>query len=410
MMHDEKIKVDVKKFWVKNFKSLKDFELDLEKVNVLVGKNGSGKTNVIEALKLLKMIVNYFKGIEVNPFLEWWGYDNTVWKKDVNLNVSIGFEYEVKVHKSHLLEPNVRARYEIVSTGIGGEFNILKEKIVIPDVIELVKTQSSIEIIVKKIKNNICDKIGHDISHSDSKRKYIKLDHFLLGSLSISIDSIYGPFKNTIEKNKFKEELTNEIKSFCKLILKLIQEKLKTRLYDLFLLEQAIYDYKITFYDIDNYIEILDIDITDYLEAAIRNKIYDLLKEGILRSQFPLLHKLFDYATTKEPKINIHTLTGLIAYQPIALLRDKMKLITSAIIGAYIIANKSTILKKLDYKSVKEPAKLKKENILTEDGSNLTAVLYSMGKGRIPERIDLAVKYAFGENCKIGIEPTSDGR
>lgn len=37
---------------IENFKSLKNVTLDLQRVNVLIGPNNSGKTNVLKALEL----------------------------------------------------------------------------------------------------------------------------------------------------------------------------------------------------------------------------------------------------------------------------------------------------------------------------------------------------------------------
>jgi len=43
----------IKKFTVKSFKSIESAELDLGQVNVCVGANGSGKSNLIEAFSVL---------------------------------------------------------------------------------------------------------------------------------------------------------------------------------------------------------------------------------------------------------------------------------------------------------------------------------------------------------------------
>lgn len=37
---------------MQNYKSLADLTLDLGRINVLIGENGSGKTNVLEAVAL----------------------------------------------------------------------------------------------------------------------------------------------------------------------------------------------------------------------------------------------------------------------------------------------------------------------------------------------------------------------
>ena len=43
----------IHRFTVKSFKSLLDVELELGRVNVFIGANGSGKTNLLEAIGVL---------------------------------------------------------------------------------------------------------------------------------------------------------------------------------------------------------------------------------------------------------------------------------------------------------------------------------------------------------------------
>lgn len=43
----------LKRVSIQNFKSLKDVTLDLQKVNLLIGPNNSGKTNFLKALELI---------------------------------------------------------------------------------------------------------------------------------------------------------------------------------------------------------------------------------------------------------------------------------------------------------------------------------------------------------------------
>ncbi|MGQ4915603.1 MAG: AAA family ATPase [Candidatus Asgardarchaeia archaeon] len=392
MMHDEEIKVDVKKFWVRNFKSLKDFELDLEKVNVLVGKNGSGKTNVIEALKLFKMIIDYFKGIEVNPFLEWWGYNNVVWKGNEHLQIIIGFDYVVEFVSYNEKKWKTNARYEIVLTGIGGDFKILKEKITVPSTIELINTPQSMEIILG-------ENAKTDITFNSS-------EYFIADK----IDSLYEPFRNRKNKAVFEKELIDELNHLFKEVVNQIVNGLKLKSSNsIFFLKEIANTYKFFPYEeeIDWYIDFV---YGEVIYATLVNKIRSLLEDSRFYTNFKILYEIFEYAKSHKNSILIQKLINITLHAVTKLLMKSVYSVVGAIIGAHNIANKLIILKKLDYKSIRDPIKLRREDILAEDGSNLTAVLYSMGKGRIPERIDLAVKYAFGENCIIHIEPTSDGR
>lgn len=63
-----------KKIWIKDYKNLKDFSLDFEEGNnlsILIGNNGSGKSNVLEAIS----------GI----FTEWYGKSSSIFNTDYRI-------------------------------------------------------------------------------------------------------------------------------------------------------------------------------------------------------------------------------------------------------------------------------------------------------------------------------------
>ena len=124
----------IKKIWVKNFKSLKDVEIELKDFNLLVGPNASGKTNIIEVFKLIKKIQSF---PQVNPFLDWWGYHNVVWMGKEELPITVGYEFEVAGYT---------ARYEISTTGQAGKFEILREFLDILGIVAIDRVGSTIRI------------------------------------------------------------------------------------------------------------------------------------------------------------------------------------------------------------------------------------------------------------------------
>jgi predicted ATPase len=80
----------IKKIRVKNFKSFKDLELSLGKVNILIGANGSGKSNFVEIFRFLRDIVKE-------------GWDNAVslrgeakYLRNVNIGVSENLLIEIE--------------------------------------------------------------------------------------------------------------------------------------------------------------------------------------------------------------------------------------------------------------------------------------------------------------------------
>jgi AAA15 family ATPase/GTPase len=90
--------VEITRIRIKNFKNLKDVTIKPKKFNVLIGPNGSGKTNFLEFFKLLRKIY-----VERNPypFLEWDGYENVVW----NHQRSLPIEFEIEtVERTTLAE------------------------------------------------------------------------------------------------------------------------------------------------------------------------------------------------------------------------------------------------------------------------------------------------------------------
>ena len=49
----------IKKIKISNFKSFKNLEIELDKFNVLIGANASGKSNFIQIFKFLRDISNH---------------------------------------------------------------------------------------------------------------------------------------------------------------------------------------------------------------------------------------------------------------------------------------------------------------------------------------------------------------
>lgn len=112
---------------VQNFKSLKDVDIDFEDINIIVGPNGSGKTNLIELFELLKLI--YIEK-ENNPFLKWWGYDHAVWNHDETLNIIVKFYFTFFGYK---------IQFKTDITGAGGKFRFNTETLSIENVVKIEK-------------------------------------------------------------------------------------------------------------------------------------------------------------------------------------------------------------------------------------------------------------------------------
>jgi len=86
----------LKKLKVKNFRSLKDFEIIFGKFNVLIGENASGKSNILECINFLRdaMDSNLYNAIEKRKIFE--GYNDIVYAHDDNNIITIEVEAEIE--------------------------------------------------------------------------------------------------------------------------------------------------------------------------------------------------------------------------------------------------------------------------------------------------------------------------
>jgi len=100
----------IKRLKIRNFKSYRDSELEFEKVNVVVGGNGAGKTNLVGAFSLLKHVTRplFYPPLR---YTRWENYKNVVFMQDENLDTSFeidgeykgkDYHYEISLNKSQI--------------------------------------------------------------------------------------------------------------------------------------------------------------------------------------------------------------------------------------------------------------------------------------------------------------------
>ena len=82
---------------VENFKSLRNFRISLDNFNVLIGINGSGKTNILELFKFANMCIDSPR-VQAYPFRAWSGFKNIVWSHDIGLPIRIRVKHGTGKH------------------------------------------------------------------------------------------------------------------------------------------------------------------------------------------------------------------------------------------------------------------------------------------------------------------------
>jgi predicted ATPase len=83
----------IKRLRIKNYKSLKDLDIELEKRNILVGPNMSGKSNFIDCLRFLSQIC--IGGVK-QAFLDRGGFTEVMWKGKDKGPIYFGLTIEEK--------------------------------------------------------------------------------------------------------------------------------------------------------------------------------------------------------------------------------------------------------------------------------------------------------------------------
>jgi len=329
--------VELKKFWVKNFKSLRDVTLEFPtRLTIVVGTNGSGKTALTEAFELLTSTVEWAMGRTTNPFLKWWGYDKVVWKHDENIPIILGLELEYKNTEECikkfcdiiLIDPckfPMKIFYEIYITGKGGRFQILKENL---------RAQGN--------------------------------------GLDVSIDTDREELTATITKEAFEEIFPSKTRKFT---LKSDSLRLSVKL------------------------------------RAIQEAM-PLITKGVHRLMFSIKNMVYLVETIQE-QLTVEETSNIEVSDLAEYIIDYIEEhLSGANDTLRNFINSITVVKDIDWKAIRSPQPLTKQDRLSPDASNFVPYLYTISEGNVSETLVEALRYAFvgANDLRLGFSVTEDGR
>ena len=163
-MNDEMIRIHVE-----NFKSLKDFTIDFRKFNVLIGSNGSGKTNVLELFKFANLCIDPDR-IPAYPFRSWSGFKNIIWSGDMDRVINLQVNYSIAKY-------NFSYKVTVGDTG-GGTPEFLNEELNISNYLHILRDMTSLKY---EFDLNFLDTIKDTLS-----RTPVASSKYLLDSLTPS--------------------------------------------------------------------------------------------------------------------------------------------------------------------------------------------------------------------------------
>lgn len=183
----EIVKIAMKKnmvIHVKNFKSLQDVSLEVGDINILVGANGSGKTNVLELFKFISMCVDPGR-TPAYPFAPWWGFKNIVWSQNEQLPISIHIKYNLNKFK---------IEYSAAIQGTGDALVFREEELHISKYLHVKRNLKSAEYSLdEEFKNAYNSTIEEFVNYYESKTNAVLNDRAIvkMSTATSILDTLY---------------------------------------------------------------------------------------------------------------------------------------------------------------------------------------------------------------------------
>jgi len=153
----------------------------------LVGANATGKTNLVDLFMLLRKI---YVEKDINPFRYWWGYQNAVWDRKEELDISVKFLFDyINGNKTY------KVSFETTFTGRGGKFEIVREKLEIDSdfSLELIPGRIRSEYkgdyakLIPKIMEDFLKEERENLIVSELREDKIVMDHIITPSQSLTL-------------------------------------------------------------------------------------------------------------------------------------------------------------------------------------------------------------------------------
>ena len=86
------------RIYINNYKSLVDFTIDFDSINLLLGRNGSGKSSVFQVLQKLRGLV----GLQLPARELFFAFESTRWSQEKDQNFSVNFDYQEHLYQYYV--------------------------------------------------------------------------------------------------------------------------------------------------------------------------------------------------------------------------------------------------------------------------------------------------------------------
>jgi len=395
---------------------------------------------LVEAFELLTYILEWARGLNLNPFLKWWGYSNVVSGHNEDLPITIGFKLklddierrirEIKLdnvreivrYSQSMLKP-MDITYEVEVSGKGGRFHVLRENLSIiskNEVIEVDTARNSMTIVLDVASElTYTIELINRIKEVYGKKEELKklLLHLLRGRVAKA--------KSLEELRRGVEEVVTSIE-----VVRKFAPMLPT-ITEVFTFASTKLEFTCemeTTYSIFN--EFIDI-VKDVEGGTVdpQDRMLDELEGFILGGRcLEQLEKLISgklvvntsspvYQQLVSENIPVDTLLsfvkGLIARSAVRGVLSRVShllFMASAVVYGFIEG--IAVVKNIDWRAVTSPQVLERSERLRPDASNFLQFLFTITGGSVGEDLREALRYSLPgyRDFNMVFELTADGR
>ena len=373
---------------VRGFKSLRSLALDLPtRLTVLVGPNGSGKTAVLEALLLLRDILDAVRGRVANPFTRWWGYSNAVWMHREEENIGLGFRLDLGScsagdlarhleslgitvdagRAAMLLKAVGTLEYRVEVTGAGGGFQLLRDRVEARGLGALEASGAGTRAVL-----------------SEDALATILLDH----AAAVITDACGAAVKGVVNE---AETLVRALAARLAGVERAGPPPPRGSLLGLY--DEAMARRWASLAELAKNLGLPP--VPGAIQASIQGRVAGLERLLAQRCGPQAAHRVAEQLPAALEAAASEALSALVA---------------AALLAASFIDG-IVVLRLPDYAALRAPQPPGVAERLSEDASNLQQVLYRLGRGRLPEDVARVLEYVLQADEVTGFfEPTPDGR
>jgi predicted ATPase len=431
----------LEELWVKNFKSLRNFRMSMpSKLTIVVGANGSGKTALVEVFELLTYILEWARGLNLNPFLRWWGYSNVVSGHNEDLPITIGFKLKlddidgrIREIKSNIIRDVVEYSrsmlkpmdivYEVEVSGKGGRFHVLRENLSIisgNEVIEVDTARNSMAIVL-----DVASELTRAIELINRlKETYGKKEELEKLLLHLLRDRVVKA-KSLKELGREMEEVVTIIEVFGGLtpLLPTIADVLTTASTRL----EFTCEMEVTYSIFNKFIDMVK-DVEEGIihpQDSMFGVIEDLILGGRCLEQLERLisgklvvntsSSVYQQLISENVPVDIllNFVKGLITKSTVRGVLSRVShllFIASAVVYGFIEG--IAVVKNIDWKAITSPQVLERSEKLRPDASNFLQFFFTITGGSVGEDLREALRYSLPgyRDFNVVFEPTADGR